>query len=69
MMYQVGWVSTKVLVEPLWGKNGILRVSHVKHISSIGSLIPRCNQKTQPIIIITNPKNCANGNKSCENLL
>jgi hypothetical protein len=26
-MYQVGWVSTKVLVELLWGKNGILRLS------------------------------------------
>jgi hypothetical protein len=36
MMYPINQISTKVLMEPLWGNNGILGISQERHINLLG---------------------------------
>jgi hypothetical protein len=37
MMYPINQISTKVLMEPMWGNNGILGISQERHINLLGS--------------------------------
>jgi len=36
-MYPINQISTKVLMEPMWGNNGILGISQERYINLLGS--------------------------------
>ncbi len=38
MMYPINQISTKVLMEPMWGNNGILGISQERYINLLGSI-------------------------------